>query len=141
MLLNLVPRHKFSKNDGIPGHKGRPIRQGHREKEKTLTVAIPESSASSSKKLERMTFDDVIKVSTIYVIINANNEWSMTFSESTKGKEVAMASDDKADSKVPDAKYSKHQWCPSGVTRSQKRKLQRLRQKKTRKKKLSGYIQ
>jgi hypothetical protein len=39
--------------------------------------------------------------------------------------------DMKTTSKAADLKYSMPQWCPSGLTRSQKRKLQRLRAKET----------
>jgi hypothetical protein len=36
--------------------------------------------------------------------------------------------------KISDTKYSMPQWCPSGLTRSQKRKLQRLRAKENQEK-------
>jgi hypothetical protein len=93
-----------------------------------------ESSASSSKKIARITNGDVIKVGTTYVIINANNEGSDTFGESTKGDEVVVASNDKVESKLLDPKYSMPRWCPSGLSRSQKCKVQCLREKENREK-------
>jgi hypothetical protein len=54
----------------------------------------------------------------------------MIFGKSTNiGKE-----DDMNSIKSADTKYSMSQWCPSGLTRSQKRKLQRLRAKESKKK-------
>jgi hypothetical protein len=81
-----------------------------------------------------MIIDHVIKVGTIDVVINANNEGPTNFGESTKGKEVSMGSNNKVDNKVLDPKYSMPRWCPSGLTRSQKRKLQRLRAKENKEK-------
>jgi hypothetical protein len=51
---------------------------GH--KEETPAFQVPELSVSDcKKKLERTTVIDVIKVGTTDVIINANDEGSMTF--------------------------------------------------------------
>jgi hypothetical protein len=47
----------------------------------------------------------------------------MTFGKSAKGKEK------NSNDTTVDLKYSIPQWCPSGLTHSQKRKLQRLREK------------
>jgi hypothetical protein len=77
---------------------------GHREQ--TPTFAVPKLSTFISKKLERMITGHVIKVGTIDVVINANNEGPTNFGESTKGNEVSMASNNKVDNKVPDPKYS-----------------------------------
>jgi hypothetical protein len=68
---------------------------------------------------------DIIKIGTTYVVVQQNNEGPMIFGESanTNKKEGTTVN------KTVDPKYSIHRWCPSGLTRSQKRKLQRLRAK------------
>jgi hypothetical protein len=61
------------------------------------------------------------------VFIQENNEGPMIFGKSANtGKEKDIAT-----SKTVDPKYSMPRWCPMGLTRSQKRKLQRLRAKES----------
>jgi hypothetical protein len=80
---------------------------------------------------KRTTSGDIIKIGTTDVIIQGNNEGPMIFGKSTKtGKEK----DTGATSKASDRKYSMPRWCPSGLTRFQKHKLQRLRAKESREK-------
>jgi hypothetical protein len=69
---------------------------------------------------------DIIKIGTTDVVVQQNNEGPMIFGESanTNKKEGTTVN------KTADPKYSMPRWCPSGLTRSQKRKLQRLRAKK-----------
>jgi hypothetical protein len=74
---------------------------------------------------ERTTKKDIIKIGTLDVVIKENNEGPMIFGESpnTNKKEGTTAI------KIADPKYSMPRWCPSGLTQSQKRKLQCLRAK------------
>jgi hypothetical protein len=63
--------------------------------------------------------EDVIKIGTTDVVVQQNNEGPMIFGElaNTNKKE------DTAVNRTADPKYSMPRWCPSGLTRSQKRKL------------------
>jgi hypothetical protein len=73
---------------------------------------------------------DAIKIGTTDVVVQQNNEGPMIFGElaNTNKKE------DMAVNKTANPKYSMPRWCPSGLTRSQKRKLQCLRAKENREK-------
>jgi hypothetical protein len=82
---------------------------------------IPTSTERTTKKY-------IIKIGTSDVVVQENNEGSMIFGESANTKE------DTATIKIADPKYSMPRWCPSGLTRSQKRKLQRLRAKESQEK-------
>jgi hypothetical protein len=87
--------------------------------------------------IKRTIRGDIIKIGTTYVIIKGNNKGSMIFGKSAKtdeGKDIG------ATIKVADPKYSMPRWCPSGLTWSQKRKLQRLREKKSREKEAKIYL-
>jgi hypothetical protein len=72
---------------------------------------IPTATVRTTKK--------DIKIGTLDVIIQENNEGPMIFGESanTNKKEGTTAI------KIADPKYSMPRWCPWGLTRSQKRKL------------------
>jgi hypothetical protein len=59
-----------------------------------------------------------------------NNEGPMIFGESANTNKK----EDTAAIKIADQKYSMPRWCPSGLTRSQKRKLQLLRAKESQEK-------
>ena len=82
------------------------------------------TTSNSTKK------GDVIKIGTTDVVVQQNNEGPMIFGESanTNKKESTTVN------KIADPKYSMPRWCPSGLTRSQKRKLQRLRAKENQEK-------
>jgi hypothetical protein len=54
----------------------------------------------------------------------------MVFGESANKNKI----EDTASIKIADPKYSMSRWCPAGLTRSQKRKLQRLRAKESQEK-------
>jgi hypothetical protein len=74
---------------------------------------------------------DVIRIERqIFFVVQQNNEGPMIFGESanTNEKEGTTVK------KTADPKYSMPQWCPSRLTRSQKRKLQRLRAKENQEK-------
>jgi hypothetical protein len=78
----------------------------------------------------RTTKGDFIKIGTTDVIIQEDDKGSMIFDESasTNKKENMTVN------KTINPKYSMLRWCPSGLTRSQKRKLQRLRAKEIKEK-------
>jgi hypothetical protein len=79
---------------------------------------------------ERTTKKDIIKIGTADVIIQEDNEGPMIFGESAN----TTKKEDMATIKTADPKYSMPRWCPAGLTRSQKRKLQRLRAKENQEK-------
>jgi hypothetical protein len=74
---------------------------------------------------ERTTKKDIIKIGTTDLVIQENNEGPMIFGESTN----TTKKEDTTAIKIADPKYSMPRSCPSGLTQSQKRKLQRLRAK------------
>jgi hypothetical protein len=79
---------------------------------------------------KRTTKKDIIKIGTADVIIQEDNEGPMIFGElanTTKQEDMSTI-------KTADPKYSMPRWCPAGLTRSQKRKLQRLRAKENQEK-------
>jgi hypothetical protein len=76
---------------------------------------------------ERTTKKDIIKVGTADVVIQEDNKGPMIFGESAN----TTKKEDTATIKTADPKYSMPRWCPAGLTRSQKRKLQRLRVKES----------
>jgi hypothetical protein len=78
---------------------------------------------------------DAIKIEMTDVVVQQNNEGPMIFGESanTNKKEGTTVN------KTADPKYSMPRWCPSGLTRSQKRKLQRLRAKENQEKEAKKY--
>jgi hypothetical protein len=78
----------------------------------------------------RTTKGDVIKIGTTDVIVQENNEGPMIFGESAN----TSKKEDTTVNKIADPKYSMPRWCPSGLTRSQKRKLHHLRAKENQEK-------
>jgi hypothetical protein len=68
---------------------------------------------------ERTTKKDIIKIGTTDVVIHENIKGPMFFGESANTNKK----EDTAAIKIADPKYSMPRWCPSGLTRSQKRKL------------------
>jgi hypothetical protein len=80
--------------------------------------------------IERTTKKDIIKIGTTDVIIQKESEGLMIFGESANTNKT----EDTAAIKIADPKYSMPRWCPAGLTRSQKQKLQRLRAKESQKK-------
>jgi hypothetical protein len=79
---------------------------------------------------ERTTKKDIIKVGTADVVIQEDKKGSMIFGELANTTKI----EDTATIKTADPKYSMPRWCPAGLTRSQKRKLQRLRAKESQEK-------
>jgi hypothetical protein len=78
---------------------------------------------------QRTTKKDIIKIGTTDVVIQEDNKGLMIFGESAN-----TTKKDTATIKTADPKYSMPRWCPAGLTRSQKRKLQRLRAKESQEK-------
>jgi hypothetical protein len=72
---------------------------------------------------------DIIKIGTADVVIQEDNKGPMIFGESAN-----TTKKDTTTIKTADPKYSMPRWCPAGLTRSQKRKLQRLRAKESQEK-------
>jgi hypothetical protein len=100
---------------------------------------LPDYSASKADQsgrghvpaaIKRTTKKDVIKIGTADVVIQEDNKGPMIFGESAN----TTKKEDTATIKTADPKYSMPRWCPAGLTRSQKRKLQRLRAKESQEK-------
>jgi hypothetical protein len=72
----------------------------------------------------------MIKIGITDVVIQENNEGPMIFGESAN----TTIKEDTTAIKIADPKYSMPRWCPSGLTRFQKRKLQRLKAKENQEK-------
>jgi hypothetical protein len=79
---------------------------------------------------ERTTKKDIIKIGTTDVVIQKESEGPMIFGKSAN----TTKKEDTTTIKTVDPKYSMPGWCPTGLTRSQKRKLQRLRAKESQEK-------
>jgi hypothetical protein len=79
---------------------------------------------------ERITKKDIIKIGTADVVIQEDSKGPMIFGESTN----TTKKEDTTTIKTVDPKYSMPRCCPAGLTRSQKRKLQRLRAKESQEK-------
>jgi hypothetical protein len=79
---------------------------------------------------KRTTKKDIIKIGTTDVVIQKESEGSMIFGESANTNKT----EDTTVFKIADPKYSLPRWCPAGLTRSQKQKLQRLRAKENQEK-------
>jgi hypothetical protein len=112
----------------------RPIERRSIQSPDTGPTRLPDYSASKADQsgrghipavTERTTKKDIIKIGTADVIIQKDNEGPMIFGESAN----TTKKEDTATIKTVDPKYSMPRWCPAGLTRSQKRKLQRLRAK------------
>jgi hypothetical protein len=100
---------------------------------------LPDYSASKADQssrghmpatTKRTTKKDIIKIGTTDVVIQKESEGSMIFGESANTNKT----EDTTVFKIADPKYSLPRWCPAGLTRSQKQKLQRLRAKENQEK-------
>jgi hypothetical protein len=100
---------------------------------------VPKYSASKADQSGRGAYTynsrkdnkkDVIKIGTTDVVIQDDNKGPMIFGESAN----TTKKEDTATIKTVDPKYSMPRWCPAGLTRSQKRKLQCLRAKESQEK-------
>ena len=79
---------------------------------------------------EKIKVDDVVQVGNIKAAVNEAGTRPMVLSKSvdTSIQRPIMADDHEAISNSTTiSKYFQPRWCPSGLTRTQKRKLQRLR--------------
>jgi hypothetical protein len=117
----------------------RPIERRSIRSPGTGPTRLPDYSASKADQsgrghipaaTERTTKKDIIKIGTADAIIQENNEGTMIFGESAN----TTKKEDTTAIKTADPKYSMPRWWPSGFTRSQKRKLQRLRAKESQEK-------
>jgi hypothetical protein len=99
-----------------------------------ITYSPPPSRCSHTYSNRKNDKKDIIKIGTTDVIIQENNEGPMIFGESAN----TTKKEDTAAIKIADPKYYMPRWCPSGLTRSQKRKLQRLRAKENQEKEVKN---
>ena len=75
--------------------------------------------------------DDVVQIGEVKVVVQDKGKGPMLFGKSVNSptQKSAMANDHKASSSKGADKYHQPRWCPLGLTHTQKRKLQRLRNK------------
>jgi len=78
---------------------------------------------------EKAKADDVVQIGNIKVVVNDAGTRPMVFGKSVNPsiQRPIMANDHEASSSNSTSKYFQPRWCPSGLTRTQRRKLQRLR--------------
>jgi hypothetical protein len=117
----------------------RPIERRSIRSPGTGPTRLPDYSASKADQsgrghmpaaTERTTKKDIIKIGTTDVVIQKESEVPRVFGESAN----TTKKEDTATIKTVDPKYSMPRWCPAGMTRSQKQKLQRLRAKENQEK-------
>ena len=96
-------------------------RQVYHVKEKKEEV----HSTVSSEKIKA---DAVMQIGNIKVAVTESGTRPMVLGKSvdTSIQRPIMADDHEASSSTTTSKYFQLRWCPSGLTRTQKRKLQRL---------------
>ena len=77
----------------------------------------------------KTTTDDVIKIGDVNVVVKDVGKKPMVFGKSaqTDSQKCVLANDHEASSSSSASKYHQPRWCPSGLSHSQKRRLQRLR--------------
>jgi hypothetical protein len=80
-------------------------------------------------EIERTTTDDVIGVGTSQVKLSEEFNGSIVIDDQVDAvmEDVTLDRGEEKTDKVVDSKYLQPRWCPPGLTRTQKRKLQRLR--------------
>ena len=78
--------------------------------------------------------DDVVQIGEVKVVVQDVSKRPMVFGKSVKSfvQKSLMANDHEASSSGAASKYHQPKWCPPGLTYTQKRKLQRLRNKEKR---------
>ena len=78
---------------------------------------------------EKAKADDVVQIGNIKVVVNDAGTRPMVFGKSVNPsiQRPIMANDHEASSSNSISKYFQPRWCPPGLTRTQRRKLQRLR--------------
>ena len=83
----------------------------------------------STANLENIKADAVVQIDNIKVAVNEAGARPMVLRKSidTSVQRPIVADDHKASSTTITSKYFQPRWCPSGLIRTQKRKLQRLR--------------
>jgi len=83
----------------------------------------------SIANLEKIKADAVVQIDNIKVAVNEAGARPMVLRKSidTSVQRPIVADDHEASSNTTTSKYFQPRWCASGLTRTQKRKLQRLR--------------
>jgi hypothetical protein len=90
---------------------------------------INEEKAMLKGEIEGTTTDDVIRIGTSQVKLGGefNGSIMIDYQVATVMEDVAPDHEEEKANKVVDFKYLQPRWCPPGLTRTQKQKLQRLR--------------
>jgi hypothetical protein len=87
-------------------------------------------------EIERTTTDDVIRIGTSQVKLSGEFNGLIVIDDQvdTIMENIAPDREEEKADKVVDSMYLQPRWCPPGLTRTQRRKLQRLRLAKMREK-------
>ena len=77
----------------------------------------------------KTTIDDVVKIGDVNVVVKDVGKKLMVFGKSAQidSQKRVLSNDHEASSSGSASKYHQPRWCPSGLSHSQKRRLQRLR--------------
>ena len=100
-------------------HSPRQVYRVKEKKEKVQPTIDPEKAKA----------DDVVQISNIKVVVNDAGTRPMVFGKSVNPpiQRLIMDNDHEDSSSNSISKYFQPRWCPPGLTRTQRRKLQRLR--------------
>jgi hypothetical protein len=90
--------------------------------------AINEEKVMLKSEIERTTTGDAIQIGISQVKLNEEFNRPIVINDqaNTIVEDVALDHKEEKADKVLDSKYLQPRWCPPGLTRTQKRKLQRL---------------
>ena len=82
----------------------------------------------------KATVDNIVQIGDVNVVVKETSKRPMVFGKSVNSpaQKSAMANDHEVSSSGAASKYHQPKWCPLGLTHTQKRKLQRLRNKERR---------
>jgi len=105
------------------------LRLEYRVKEKKEEVQPKEADSEKAKA------DDAVQIGEDKVVVQDKGKGPMAFGKSVNSpaQKSVMANDHEASSSKVADKYHQPKWCPLGLTHTQKRKLQGLRNKEKKK--------
>ena len=120
-MVRLVATDRSNRSHQRPSHPCSP-RQVYHVKEKKEEV-------QSTVDSEKIKADAVVQIGNIKVAVTKSGTGPMVLGKSvdTSVQRPIMADDHEARSSTTTSKYFQPRWCPSGLTHTQKRKLQHLR--------------
>ena len=121
-LVRPVQPDRSDRSQQRPAHS-HPPRQEYRVKKREEDVQPMQVDSGKT------TTDDVVKIGDVNVVVKDVGKKPMVFGKSaqTDFQKHVLANDHEASSSSSVSKYHQPRWCPSGLSHSEKRKLQCLR--------------